>query len=105
MFAKRKEVTDKDSIRFRINKYAYDFSSHALTASETFAQGFTDTPERPIAAPWGAPSKADPGISGSVFVLDRRSACAILRSILIVPHSRRCYAQIRRHAGDGIRIA
>jgi hypothetical protein len=51
MFAKRKEVTDKDSIRFRINKYAYDFSSHALTASETFAQGFTDTPERLIATP------------------------------------------------------
>lgn len=35
----------------RVNKYTYAFSAHALTASETFAEGFTDTPEQLIAAP------------------------------------------------------
>jgi DNA-binding beta-propeller fold protein YncE len=35
----------------RINKYAYDFTAGALTASETFAKDFTDTPEQLIAAP------------------------------------------------------
>jgi len=35
----------------RINKYAYDFATGALTASETFATSFTDTPEQLIAAP------------------------------------------------------
>ncbi len=34
-----------------INRYVYDFNAGALTASSTFATGFTDTPEQLIAAP------------------------------------------------------
>lgn len=34
-----------------INHYVYDFNAGALTASSTFATGFTDTPEQLIAAP------------------------------------------------------